>query len=662
MALALRTAARGAVLYAALTVLMTWPLALHPATELPAGGDNLYVAWSLAWIAHALAHAPSHLLDGNIFFPVPRSLVFSDPNLSSGLLLAPLHYAGANPAVLVNVLLLASFVLSALATGFLVGCFGGDARAALAAGVFFAFSPLRFSHLDHVQLYPSWWIALALATFDRHLRTGRRADAWLTAAAIALQAYTSVYLAVFQVAALGVLFVVELAAGRVRRPWRAVIVGLIAPSVATALVCAPLGAAYLLASRTWALSRSLAENVYYSASPAAWLSAAPTSALWGRLLDAFMDRDAPWEKFLFPGLVPIALAAFAVLGRDKTFAVRFGIILFLLGALLSLGPFVTLWGHRVPLPYGIAYVCFPPLRALRVPARWALVASLGLSLAAGAGASRLPRRVFWLVVFLAVAEAWPMPMPTALLPNGGEPPAVYRFLARSGEGPLVELPLAATSTDRYRLEAPRVYWSALHWRPIANGYSGYTPPPYRELISLFDSESPSAALRFLTGWNIRTVVVHVDELSEPSRAAWNRVLPSEDVQEVFRDDRTRVLQLFAAAEPFVRPAMTLPERLSLEPRKRQSIDVTFPGGALVQPVPPAAIGWWSGRARWTAPDGTSWERWARYFCPPAIPSRLGTKPLFVEPPPAPERYRFELAGRCFTLGGELTITADSGRR
>jgi len=420
---------REGALYATLSILLTWPLASRIAAELPAGGDNLYVAWSLAWIAHAVINAPRQLFDGNLFFPIRDGLAFSDPNLSSALLLAPLYYANGSPALLLNVLFLGSFVLCGVTAAALARAWGATPRVALACGLFFAFSPLRFSHVDHVQLYPFWWTPLSLLTFDRYLSEGRRSYGWLTAAGVVLQAYTSVYLAVFQLTALALLAAMAVFCGRVRVGWRRTLADLGPAAAVGLLLCVPLGRAYLEASRTWGVTRSLEENAYYSASPYALLSPAPGNVIWWWLLGGFLDPAAPWEKCLFPGLVTTLLAAFALGLERRAFAVRYGALLFVLATVLSLGPFVTIAGAKWSLPYAWSFQWLPPLRALRVPARWALLGSLGLSLAASAGASRLPRRMFWPVVLLAVAEAWVSPFPTAPVPNAGEAPAVYRFLA-----------------------------------------------------------------------------------------------------------------------------------------------------------------------------------------------------------------------------------------
>jgi len=325
-----------------------------------------------------------------------------------------------------------------------------------------------------------------------------------------------------------------------------------------------------------------------------------------------------------------------------------------LATVLALGPFVTIAGAKWSLPYAWSFQWLPPLRALRVPARWALLGSLGLSLAASAGASRLPRRTFWPVVLIAVAEAWVGPFPTAPVPNGGEPFSVYRFLAATNGGPLVELPLATSTEEGFRLEPSRLYWSTLHWRPTVNGYSGYTPAPYRELARLLDDRLSPEALSLLAAWGVTTVVAHLDEMEEEARPFWQA--PRTDVlREIFRDDRTRVFHLSAAPSPFRRPQAKVVDVPTLAPRRRQSLSLAFDAGEMTA-VPPSEIGWHSGHARWARPAAAPLAGWARYFCPPMIPSRLPPQPLFLEPPAAPGRYHLELEARCFDLVTDVAVS------
>ena len=99
--------ARAAALFALLTVVMTWPQATRLATDAAGDPDVFFNMWRFAWVAHALATAPSHVLDGNIFYPEPRTLTFSDAMPVEALLAAPLLWSGVPPVLVHNLVLLA---------------------------------------------------------------------------------------------------------------------------------------------------------------------------------------------------------------------------------------------------------------------------------------------------------------------------------------------------------------------------------------------------------------------------------------------------------------------------------------------------------------------------------------------------------------------------
>jgi len=248
MAREIRPSSRAIIVGAAATftilaVAFTWPLAANLATELPVGGDNLHLGWVLAWTGHAVATAPRELFDGNIFYPARGALTLSDPSIVNGLLLAPLAALSVRPAVLVNVLLMASFPLCGLSALLLARSWGASAPAAIACGALFAFSPLRLGRVDHVQLLASWWIPLSLFGYARFLERGRTTDVLLATAAVILEAYTSIYLLVFQLAALGLLLLTMLFRGEIRVAFRRALVWQGAAATVAALVCLPLGAA-----------------------------------------------------------------------------------------------------------------------------------------------------------------------------------------------------------------------------------------------------------------------------------------------------------------------------------------------------------------------------------------------------------------------------------
>ncbi|MEA2626414.1 MAG: hypothetical protein QOD06_2459, partial [Candidatus Binatota bacterium] len=499
---------------------------------------------------------------------------------------------------------------------------------------------------------------LSLLYLGRFLHSGQMRSLVLMACAFALQVYTSIYLAALAATALVLQAILAAVTGRSRRTIRELAIGAVVAGGVIAVLCSPLLAAFLDVRRTWEPARPLGENLLYSASPLAYLSAFPRSVVWGKVLAVFRDPLAPQEKQLFPGIVPLGLAAYALWRERDAWIVRYGLLLAAVGVVLSLGPHLMWRGEDtgLPLPYRAAYEWLPPVRALRVPARWGLLASLGLSLAAAAGVSRLRGGISLLVLVLALVEARIHPFPLNRAPAIDR--AVDRFLAGASDGPIVELPLGDTAQARDRLEPPRLYASTRHWRRLANGYSGYTPAPYHALAAITRSRSPEDVLPVLAAWNIRTVVLHLKQMKDDERSRWSA--PVAGASEVFSDGDTRVLELHTQSEPNRPVPAELDAAGRLAAGTREDV-VAVLRSEHPTAVPPALFGWHPGRARWSR-NGASTELWAKYYCPPVIYEGMPVKLLFLQTPDAAGHYRLELKTSCFDVATEIEVGMGDTRR
>ena len=158
-------------LLTALTVMLTWPQALHMGTQLPAHQDPLLSIWRVSWFAHALTGSVRHLFDGNIFYPSPGTLAYSDATALEGLLAAPWLWAHVNPVAVYNVLLLTGIISSGIGMFVLARYLIGNDDAALVSAVIFTLVPYRIEHFMHLELQWTIWMPLAFwavhRTFDR---------------------------------------------------------------------------------------------------------------------------------------------------------------------------------------------------------------------------------------------------------------------------------------------------------------------------------------------------------------------------------------------------------------------------------------------------------------------------------------------------------------
>jgi hypothetical protein len=169
--------ARAAILaYTALSIVLTWPLALGLASDVPGDlGDSLLNMWILAWGAE---HVP-RLLTGamswqafwnaNIFHPEPLALTFSEHLFGQTLQILPIYWLTGNVILCYNLLFISTFVLSAFGTYLLVRDLTGNRMAAFVAGLVYGFLPYRIASVPHLQVLSSQWMPFALYGLNRYV-------------------------------------------------------------------------------------------------------------------------------------------------------------------------------------------------------------------------------------------------------------------------------------------------------------------------------------------------------------------------------------------------------------------------------------------------------------------------------------------------------------
>jgi hypothetical protein len=300
-----RETVAAAALFAALTIVWTWPLAAGVGRDIPADlGDPLLNAWILAWDA---THLGRGWWNANIFAPHTVALAYSEHLLAQSLQIAPVYALTKNPILCYNLLFLSTFVLSGLGMFLLARELTGNRADAIVAGVAYAFAPYRVAALPHLQVLSSAWMPFALFGFRRYFETRRtRALAGATAAWTLQNLSCGYYLLFFS--PIVVMYLAWEIVSR-RRTITTRTIAAIATACAAALsVAAPFALPYLHVRRLGFGPRPLADVERFSADVYAYLTADPNVHVWGSIARA-------WEKpegALFPGLMVTALALVAI--------------------------------------------------------------------------------------------------------------------------------------------------------------------------------------------------------------------------------------------------------------------------------------------------------------------------------------------------------------
>jgi hypothetical protein len=214
-------------------------------------------------------------------------------------------------------------------------------------------------------------------------------------------------------------------------------------------------------------------------------------------------------RLLIAGLPKLKVPKVIVQG-DKNLLIYAGVLI--LAFLLTFG---------LSGPYYLLYKYFPGFDGLRVTSRFQIFVMFSLAVLAAFGVAAVWKRwkgrgkpVFVGVVSLLIlAEYFSLPIPLTRIPVKEEIPEVYRWLSsQKGEDfALLELPLPRPAQSSCILDCPRLYYSTLHWKRLVNGFSGYAPPIYEELIRRWENNSFEQNIGDLKVLRLRYLLIHSSE-------------------------------------------------------------------------------------------------------------------------------------------------------
>jgi len=471
-------------------------------THLRDAYDAQFQAWEIAWVRHALVHAPAHIFDANIFAPARNALAFTEPLIGYSLAGLPLGFAGFSEAGVFNVLCLLGTAFSVWAISRLAVSHGAPRLPALLGAAAAALGAQTACAFGYVSFVVAGGIALVLVAWKRLRESGRWGVAFALGAAVAALGWFSLHLLAFGLAALFVIVTLDVTTKRETRRL-ALLTRLAAALALAALLLAPLARHMLEARRDYGFHRDETESRLYSAAPRDWLTT--TSFNPGQ---AFLKWRSDSERSLYPGTAALLLSAAGILGllltKKNGGLIASGALLAGLGIVGSFGPA----GPAVPVLKVVFPFVFSGIRAFT---RFGCVAQIGFGLLAGAGCAALLERArsrgvrAVLAAALAVGIGADVRQTVAFRFRPEPRPPVEEFLARSdAAGPILHLPLYYSPGD--------VRWafsSLAHFKPIVNGYASYLPRRNQELAAILASENiPEATLSLLADWPVGTLVVH----------------------------------------------------------------------------------------------------------------------------------------------------------
>jgi hypothetical protein len=176
----------------------------------------------------------------------------------------------------------------------------------------------------------------------------------------------------------------------------------------------------------------------------------------------------------------------------------------------------------------------------------AVLAGLGIARICRGRGAMAQAAIVTVAVVLITLESRPRPLQLSELPDPA--PAVYIWLATQPRGVVCEYPVGNVQGRIGPQDATYMYYSTLHWQPMVNGYSGFAPTSYAELLDRLREFPDDRAIDYLRQRGVTYLLVHSafyirgdfaadvralkarGDLESAGRFSWR----NKDVTEVFR--------------------------------------------------------------------------------------------------------------------------------
>lgn len=471
-------------------VVITWPLIFHLTSAITDPVDGLLATWIMNWNIHIILSGPIawfNFSNANIFFPYHNTLAFSDYHLPGSILALPFVIIFGEPVLAFNINLLLGLALTGLSFYLFVLRLTKSYPAAFLAGFVGTFSLLHLNYLSRLQ-YLHFWPVI----FATHFLLQKKYWPFIFFF-VASVTVTPLYL--YFLLLITMIFTLFQRTDRIR-------------VVKSILISLAVSSFFLIpswqASREFNLTRSVTEVVSHSLKWTDLVSASSISKL--SLIFPATQNSAPG----FLGISLVTVIGIFLVKRywykikeesETAVTIRSLLIVGLVSIVLSFGPFFHI--HKdtirvgpipaIPMPYLIFYYLLPGFAGIQMASAWLILGGFALFLAAVIYLSK-HISVAWVIVF-CLLSFWEIKTPITLysVPSRHEFPVEQEWLAKNSVNePMIQFPInSRLDQPGVRLEALKMYYSTIHWRPMFNGYSSFPPAEWESRVKNLQNEFPS---------------------------------------------------------------------------------------------------------------------------------------------------------------------------
>ncbi len=515
-----------------LGVIITFPLLFHLGDIATGIGDELVIAWTQNWVIHSLLTNPFSLFQANVYFPYQNTLAYSDLHVTSSVLaLIPFMLIG-QPISVINFTLFSSLILLGFSLYLLSFYLTKNFGASLFTGVLVIFSPAVLDKTIHLQILAIQWVPLAILFFFIFLDKKKSRYFVISLLFFLLQTYNSFMPGYFILFSYAIIFFYR---------WfyeRKQIIKIITKKnvlllISFFLLLLPIVLPYYNISKEFNYTRDIRDAVHFALQPEDLFYTTRVSRLYPFLNNLSFNQQAQNGEFkpgylgvVFTFLVILVLWRFVKNFKKNGFIFNAFVSIGLLGFILSLGPVLHLGRQTVhipfpiPLPYTLFYYLMPGFQGFRNSARWEMLFIIAMAVAICLVLNEFFKKysvkkkvIIYCILILGCVAEFNFPMEFKPIPQVKDFPEVNHWLVTTPpDAKIIYLPIYNWNMPQVQNELWREYYSTLHYRKMVNGYTGFSPPPWQNLITLLYKKIPnSESVTVLKDMKIDYIIVNKKE-------------------------------------------------------------------------------------------------------------------------------------------------------
>ena len=515
-------------------VYITYPLIFHLGEYVTGSGDELLISWILHWVVDAILTGNiTHFFDANTFYPYENTLAYSDIFITSSLLALIPYLLIDEPIVLFNFTFFSSLFLLGFSVFALSYYLSKNLLSSLLSGLLVIFAPTLLDKKMHIQILAIWFVPFAILFFFHFLRTHKIKFLIISLGFFIAQTYNSFLPGYFIIFSYLIIYITYFLKSK-RDALTLVTKKSIAAIFISIALIIPIAIPYFQVSHEFDYVRDIRDTIHFGLQPEDFFYPSSDTRFYDLLISLPFNQISQNDEFkvgylgmAFTSLVLLVIIGFSTSIKKKGYELIAVFSISLTGLLLSFGPVLHLGRQTIhdpfpiPLPYLLFYYLVPGFQGFRNSGRWEMLFVISIAIVIAIilpillhNISKRKQYLMYAILILACITEFNFPLRYQKAPKYKDFPQVYSWLDTTPKDTaIVEMPIYNWNMHPYTYDdILRQYYGTVHLRKTLNGASGFSPPPWQDVVTkLLKTFPDNTSLTTLQDLGIDYIVVHKDD-------------------------------------------------------------------------------------------------------------------------------------------------------